>query len=63
MNDRRIRADSFVLKVRRVRIYRVRCRNSCTVLWTSPTDALRYLNDLQRQLLQAKAKAGKAMRH
>lgn len=56
MNEPRIRADSFVLKKRRQRIYRIRHRGGATVLWTSPTQALRYLNDLQRQRLQAKDK-------
>ncbi len=51
-----IRADSFVLKSRRIRIYRVRQRGSGTVLWTSPTQALRYLKDIQRQRLQARDK-------
>ena len=51
-----IRADSFVLKSRCIRIYRVRHRGSGTVLWTSPTQALCYLKDIQRQRLQAKDK-------
>lgn len=56
MKQPSLRADSFVLKSRRIRIYRIRQRGSCTVLWTSPTQALRYLNDLQRQRLQARDK-------
>ena len=56
MNEPRIRADSFVLKSRRIRVYRVRHRGSGTVLWTSPTQALRYLKDIQRQRLQARDK-------
>ena len=56
MNDPRIRADSFVLKSRRIRIYRVRCRGSGTVLWTLPDGALRYLKKLQSKRLQAKDK-------
>lgn len=51
-----LRADSFVLKSRRIRIYRIRHRDSGTVLWTSPTQALRYLKDIQRQRLQARTK-------
>ncbi len=51
-----IRADSFVLKSRRLRIYRVRQRGSSTVFWTSADAALRYLNTLQIQQLQAKHK-------
>ena len=51
-----IRADSFVLKSRRIRIYRVRQRGSGTVLWTSADPALRYLKTLQIQELQAKHK-------
>jgi len=54
MNDFRIRADSFVLKKRRKRIYRVRHRNGGTILWTSPDDALKYLRDIQARRLQAK---------
>ena len=53
MKQPSLRADSFVLKSRRIRIYRVRHRGSGTVLWTSPTQALRYLKDIQRQRLQA----------
>ncbi|MEJ0062760.1 MAG: hypothetical protein WDO70_06045 [Alphaproteobacteria bacterium] len=56
MNEPRIRADSFVLKSRRIWIYRVRHRGGATVLWTSATDALRYLKGIQRQRLQAKSK-------
>jgi hypothetical protein len=51
-----IRADSFVLKSRRIRIYRVRQRGTSTVLWTSADAALRYLTILQIQQLQAKHK-------
>ena len=51
-----IRADSFVLKSRPIRIYRVRQRGSGTVLWTSADAALRYLKILQIQQLQAKHK-------
>jgi hypothetical protein len=45
MKQPSLRADSFVLKSRRIRIYRVRHRGSGTVLWTSPTQALRYLKE------------------
>ena len=51
-----IRADSFVLNSRRIRIYRVRQRGSSTVFWTSADAALRYLKKLQIQQLQAKHK-------
>jgi len=54
MNDFRIRADSFILKSRRVRIYRIRHRGSATVLWTSAEQALRYLKEIQSRRLQAK---------
>jgi hypothetical protein len=53
MNEFRIRADSFVLKKRKIRIYRVRHRNSGTVLWISPDDALNYLRNIQAKKLQA----------
>ena len=51
-----IRADSFVLKSRHIRIYRVRQRGSSTVFWTSADAALHYLKKLQIQQLQAKHK-------
>ncbi len=56
MKQPSLRADSFVLKSRRIRIYRVRHRDGGTVLWTSPDAALRYLKDVQRKRLQAKDK-------
>jgi hypothetical protein len=43
MNEHRIRADSFVLKKQRIRIYRIRHRDSATVYWIKSDDALRYL--------------------
>ncbi len=51
-----IRADSFVLKSRRIRIYRVWQRGSSTVLWISADAARHYLKKLQTQQLQAKRK-------
>ena len=54
MNDRRIRADSFVIKYRRIRIYRVRHRGSATVFWTSGEQALRYLTKIQERISNAK---------
>ncbi len=51
-----IRADSFVLKSRRLRIYRVRQRGSGVVLWTSADAALSYLKKLQKQQVQTKRK-------
>ena len=51
-----IRADSFVLKSRRIRIYRVRQRGSGVVLWTSAAAARRYLKERQKQQSQAKHK-------
>ncbi len=56
MNEPRIRADSFILKARRLRIHRVRHRGGGTILWLSPTAALRYLTSQQRRRLLAKAK-------
>jgi hypothetical protein len=56
MNPPSIRADSFVLTFRRIRIYRVRHHDSGTVLWTSADAALLYLNNQQIQRLQAKHK-------
>jgi len=54
MNEQRIRAGSFVLKKRRLRIYRVRHGGSATVFWTSGERALRYLKDIQTRRLQVK---------
>ena len=56
MKQQCIRADSFVLKSRCIRIYRVRQRGTGTVIWTSPEAALNYLKQLQIQQLQAKQK-------
>lgn len=52
-----IRADSFVLKKRRIRIYRIRQRGTGTVLWTSPEAAIHYLKELQIKRLQARHKS------
>lgn len=52
-----IRADSFVLKKRRIRIYRIRQRGTGTVLWTSPEAAIDYLKNLQIKRLQARHKS------
>ena len=49
-----IRADSFVLKSRRIRIYRIRQCGTGTVLWTSPEAAIHYLKELQITRLQAR---------
>ena len=54
MNDFRIRADSFLLKSRHIRIYRVRLRSSGTVYWTKPDDMLRYLRELRIEILPNK---------
>jgi hypothetical protein len=56
MRDAQIMADSFVLKSRRIRIYRVRQRDTGTVIWTSADAALHYLKKLQIQQLRAKQK-------
>lgn len=50
------RADSFVLKKRRILIYRLRQHGTGTVLWTSRDAALDYLIKLQTQRLQARRK-------
>ncbi len=50
MKQQCLRADSFVLKSRRIRIYRVRQRDSGTVLWTSADAALQYHNQIQIRL-------------
>jgi len=52
MNEHRIRADSFVLKKRRIRIYRVRHRDSATIFWMSGKQALHYLTETQKKILQ-----------
>lgn len=44
--------DSFTVKCRRIRIYRVRQRGSGTVLHLSRARALRSLRDIQRQKLK-----------
>ena len=54
MNEFRIRADSFVLRKRRIRIYRVKHHNSATVFYTSADQALRYLRQIQERKLQAR---------
>jgi hypothetical protein len=54
MNDFRIRADSFVLKKRNIRIYRIKHLGKATLLWTSADQMLRYLKDIQIKRLQAK---------
>lgn len=56
MKQQCIRADSFVLKFRRIRIYRIRQNGTGTLFWTSPDAALRHLKNLQHQRLQAKSK-------
>jgi len=54
MNEFRIRADSFVLKKRRIRIYRVKHQGSATIFYTSADQALRYLRQIQERRLQAR---------
>ncbi len=54
MNVFRVRADSFVLKKRNIRIYRVKHLGSATVFYTSGDQALRYLRKIQEQRLQAR---------
>lgn len=51
-----IRADSFVLTKRRIRIYRIRQRGTGTVLWTMPEAAIHYLKELQIQRLRRRKK-------
>ncbi len=51
-----IRADSFVVKKRRMLVYRLRQPGNATLLWTSRDAALRHLTNLQHQRLQAKDK-------
>jgi hypothetical protein len=54
MNEHRIRADSFILKSRRIRIYRVRHPDSATIFYKSADQALRYLRQIQERKLQAR---------
>jgi hypothetical protein len=54
MNDDRIMADSFLIKSRNLRIYRIRQTGRATILCLSRDGALNYLKDLQAKRLQAK---------
>ena len=53
MNDNSIQADSFVVKSRNLRIYRIRHSSGATILWLMRDDALRYLKNIQGERLQA----------
>ena len=52
--DEPITADTFLLKSRNIRVYRIRQKGKATVLCLSRDDALAYLKDLQAKRLQAK---------
>ena len=54
MKDNRIMADSFIVKKRKLRIYRIRQSGKAAVLCLSRDDALAYLKDQQAKRLQAK---------
>ena len=54
MKSHQIMADSFVLKHRRLRIYRVSQTNSATLLWFLRDDAVNYLKQIQVEKLQAR---------
>ena len=51
MKEPRILADSFVLKSRRMRIYRVRHRGGATVLWLSEQQAAQHVQRLHIEKL------------
>ena len=53
MNLDRIMADSFVLKSRNLRVYRIRRDNRATVLCLSRERALRCLKEIRTEELQA----------
>jgi hypothetical protein len=54
MNDETVMADSFVVRKRRLRIYRIRQKGKATVLCLSRDDALSYLKDMQARRLRAR---------
>ena len=54
MNDNPIQTDSFVLKSRGIRIYRIRQEGSATILWGCSEGAFRYLQEIKREELRAK---------
>jgi len=56
MNDNRIQADSFILELHGIRIYRIRQEGSATVLYGCPEEASRYLQKIKGQELRAKEK-------
>ena len=51
-----IEADTFLVKRYRLRIYRIRQRDTATVLWTVEEYAVRHLQKLNTEKLQAERK-------
>lgn len=47
MKDERMYASQFYIKPRRLQIFRVERHGTATILWTSRTALLRYLQDLE----------------
>ncbi|MDR3423964.1 MAG: hypothetical protein P4M13_02640 [Alphaproteobacteria bacterium] len=58
MQDDQILANYFFIKTRGLQIFRVQRRGSATILWTSRTAVLRYLQDLQDAILQGNSQHG-----
>jgi Leu/Phe-tRNA-protein transferase len=56
MNEHRIRADSFLLKKRNLRIYRIAEPDTAVLLWTAEQQAVNYIQKLHIQKLFAKRK-------
>jgi triphosphoribosyl-dephospho-CoA synthetase len=55
-NDEHILADTFLVRRYRLRIFRIRQRDTATVLWTVEEYAVRHLQTLNTQKLQAEKK-------
>ena len=55
-DDNPIHADTFLMKRYRLRIYRIRQRDTATVLWTVEEYAVRHLQKLNTEKLQAERK-------
>jgi hypothetical protein len=54
MDKEFVQTDSFVLKKRKLRIFRVVERGSGALLWTSEQQAIRYIQKLHFQKLLAR---------
>lgn len=57
MNKEFVRTDSFILKKRNLRVYRVAENGSAAILWTSEQQAIRYVQKLHIQKLLARRRS------